>query len=262
MRNHRKILVIDGAIGWTGSQNIAEAGFAPKAKYAPWVDCTVRIDGPLVRELQMIFVEDWSMESDEDIDELLRVEPAYREDGVIAQAFATGPNFHNDAVTQLIQSAVQIAREEIVLTTPYFVPDYSLLSALGVAARRGVRVHLVVPARNDSMLVGLASRSLFQGLLECGVRIHEFQKGLLHAKTVVIDRATAIVTSANLDRRSFEINFEAGIIVFDAEFAGQLRYLQSQYIEQSTEVETRDWDKRPWTMQLVDSAGGLLSPLL
>lgn len=96
---------------------------------------------------------------------------------MIAQSFATGPNFANDAVTQLIQSAVQIANEEIVLTTPYFVPDYATLSALAVAARRGVRVHLVVPARNDSMWVRLASRSLYRNLLECGVRIHEFQKG-------------------------------------------------------------------------------------
>ena len=262
MRNHRKFLVVDGAVGWTGSQNIAEAGFAPKAKFAPWVDCTVRIAGPLVKELQMIFIEDWYMESQEDIDALLKIEPAYESDGVIAQSFATGPNFENDAVTQLIQSAVQIANEEIVLTTPYFVPDYATLSALAVAARRGVRVHLIVPARNDSMWVGLASRSLFRNLLECGVRIHEFQKGLLHAKTIVVDRSTAIVTSANLDRRSFELNFEAGIIVYNADFAGQLRFLQSKYIEQSTEILVEKWAQRRWFERLIDNAGGLLSPLL
>ncbi|MCE9618789.1 MAG: cardiolipin synthase [Planctomycetes bacterium] len=262
MRNHRKLLVVDGTIGWAGSQNIAEAGFAPKAKYAPWVDCSVRVEGPLVKELQMVFIEDWYMESEEDLDEILRIEPEFREDGVIAQSFASGPNFQNDSVTQLIQSAVQIAKEELVLTTPYFVPDYATLSALEVAARRGVRVHLVVPARNDSMFVRLASRSLYRGMLECGVRIHEFQKGLLHAKTVVIDRATSIVTSANLDRRSFEINFEVGILVFDKEFSGQLRYLQNQYMEQSSEVLMTKWDTRKWWDRLIDNAGGLLSPLL
>ncbi len=262
MRNHRKILVVDGAIGWTGSQNIAEAGFAPKAKYAPWVDCTVRLEGPLAKELQMIFIEDWYMESEEDLDDLLQIEPAYQSDGVVAQSFATGPNFQNDAVTQLIQSAVHISKEEIVLTTPYFVPDYATVSALTVAARRGVRVHLVVPARNDSLWVGLASRSLFRNLLQCGVRIHEFQNGLLHAKTIVVDRSTAIVTSANLDRRSFELNFEAGIMVYNNDFAGQLRYLQSKYIEQSTEILEQQWMRRGWSTRLIDNAGGLLSPLL
>ena len=262
MRNHRKILVTDGIVGWTGSQNIAEAGFAPKAKYAPWVDCSVRMEGPLVKELQMIFIEDWYMESQEDLDDVLKIEPAFQSDGVIAQSFATGPNFANDAVTQLIQSAVQIANEEIVLTTPYFVPDYATLSALAVAARRGVRVHLVVPARNDSMWVRLASRSLYRNLLECGVRIHEFQKGLLHAKTIVVDRSTAIVTSVNLDRRSFELNFEVGIMVYNADFAGQLRYLQSKYIEDSAEIHIEKWAQRRWFDRLVDNAGGLLSPLL
>jgi len=121
---------------------------------------------------------------------------------------------------------------------------------------------LVVPARNDSMWVRLASRSLYRNLLECGVRIHEFQKGLLHAKTIVVDRSTAIVTSVNLDRRSFELNFEVGIMVYNADFAGQLRYLQSKYIEDSAEIHIEKWAQRRWFDRLVDNAGGLLSPLL
>jgi cardiolipin synthase len=262
IRNHRKLMVVDGVIAWMGSQNIADAGFAPKARYAPWVDCMVRVQGPLVRELQLVFVEDWYMEHKEDLDAVLRIEPDLACDGMTAQAVATGPNFGNDSMTTLLQAAVHLAREEIVLTTPYYVPDLPMQAALAVAARRGVRVHLVVPRNNDSWLVQRASRAFYDDLLHAGVTIHEFTGGLLHAKTLVVDRMASVVTSANLDRRSFEINFEMGVLVYDATFCERLRQLQTGYMSRSVRVDPEAWERRPLGQRLLESTAGLLSPLL
>lgn len=262
IRNHRKLLVVDGTVAWVGSQNIAEANFAPKAKFAPWVDCMLRVEGPLVRELQVIFVEDWFMEREEDLDSELAVEAEFHSGGVAAQAVATGPNFGNETMPLLIQAAIQLARDEIVLTTPYFVPDLPMQAALVVAARRGVHVHLVVPHRNDSWLVQRASRSLYDDLLDAGVHIHEFTGGLLHAKTILIDRFASIITSANLDRRSFEINFELGVLVYDTPFAQRLRALQQGYMDSSVHVDLHAWRQRPMWRHVLEGAAGILSPLL
>lgn len=262
IRNHRKLLVVDGVIAWMGSQNVADASFAPKARYAPWVDCMVRVRGPLVRELQLVFVEDWYMEHQEDLDPTLNVQPEFDASGMTAQVVATGPNFGNDSMTTLLQAAVHLAREEIVLTTPYYVPDPPMQAALAVAARRGVRVHLVVPRRNDSWLVQRASRAFYGDLLHADVTIHEFTGGLLHAKTMVVDRMTSVVTSANLDRRSFEINFEMGVLVYDAAFCERLRQLQETYMSRSLRVDRATWELRPLGRRLLESTAGLLSPLL
>jgi len=262
MRNHRKLLVVDGVVAFTGSHNIAAKGFAPKARYAPWVDCSVRIEGPLVRELQIIFVEDWFLDTDEQIDDLLAIHPPVVEGGIEAQTVATGPNFNNSAMTSLVQAAVQIARDELVFTTPYFVPDAALHQSMVIAARRGVQVHLVVPHRNDSRLVGLASRSHYEALMDAGVRIHEFTHGLLHAKTITIDHSLALVMTANLDRRSFEINFEQSVLIYDTDFASGLRFHQQGYMDQSKELSPHVWRHRPLTARLAQNAAGLLSPLL
>jgi len=262
VRNHRKLLVVDGAVAFTGSQNIAAKGFAPKARYAPWVDCSVRIEGPLVRELQLIFVEDWFLDTGQHLDEALEIHPEWFDDGVEAQTVATGPNFNNTAMTSLLQAAVQVARSELVFTTPYFVPDAALHETLAVAARRGVETHLVVPRRNDSLLVGLASRSHYESLMDAGVRIHEFTEGLLHAKTVTIDRSLSLVMTANLDRRSFEINFEQSVIIYDDDFSSSLRFLQQGYMDRSVLLSPHEWRQRPWRTRLAQNAAGLLSPLL
>ncbi|MDA1027417.1 MAG: phospholipase D-like domain-containing protein, partial [Planctomycetota bacterium] len=158
LRNHRKIVVIDRGLAWTGSQNLAEASFAPKPEFAPWVDCAVRLQGPAAKELHLLFVEDWYLDTDESLVDLLMTPVPLRPNGVAAQAFGTGPNFQNLAATQSLQSFIHEAKSQLVITTPYFVPDNATVVNLATAARRGVEVHLVVPRRNDSFLVGLASR--------------------------------------------------------------------------------------------------------
>jgi cardiolipin synthase len=175
---------------------------------------------------------------------------------------ASGPNFRNQAATQLIQSCIHEADQQIVLTTPYFVPDIATIVNLATAARRGIEVTVVVPRHNDSRLVALASRSNYGPLLEAGVRILEFEGGLLHAKTITVDRRIGLVTSCNLDRRSFDLNFEAGVLIFDTDFASNLRFLQQSYMERSVTVDLDDWNHRSRFRNILENAAGLLSPLL
>ncbi|MHC4947239.1 MAG: cardiolipin synthase [Planctomycetota bacterium] len=262
IRNHRKLAIIDGTVGYAGSHNLADAEFAIKPKYAPWVDVTVRMQGPVVRDLQILFIEDWFLDTDESLESLLEREPEPVAGGVPAQFMGTGPNSFNEALRQLSQAAFHAAREELILTTPYYVPDEATASALHTAARRGVETRLIVPARNDSPLVAAASRGFYESLLDAGVRIHEYRPGLLHAKTFTLDRDLALITTANLDRRSFELNFEASLVVYDTDFASELRFLQRAYVADSTTVDGPRWRRRRWPARLWHNTAGMLSPLL
>ena len=262
LRNHRKIVVLDGAVGYTGSHNLAAASFALKPEFAPWVDATVRIHGPAVRDLQELFVQDWYMETGETLADCLALAAPPQEGGIPVQVIGTGPDSRHEAVVRLIQASFHLAREELILTTPYFVPDEGTFDALLTAAERGVRTVLVVPRRNDSRLVGAASKSLYEPLMEAGVEIHEFERGLLHAKTISVDRRLAIVSTANLDRRSFEINYEASLVVYDADFAGRLRFLQRSYLQDARRVDAQAWVRRPSWRKVVHNAAGILAPLL
>ncbi len=262
MRNHRKIVVVDGLVGYTGSHNVASAAFRPKPKFAPWIDATLRIDGPAVRDLQALFVEDWYLDTGQSLDHLIATGPEQHDDGTVVQVIGSGVNSRNQALVRVIQSAIHTAREELVLTTPYFVPDEGTMAALTTAALRGVSTIVVVPARNDSLLVGLASRSYYQGLLNAGAQVHEFRKGLLHAKTMTVDRDFAMVSTANMDRRSFDINFEITTLVYDSDFASRLRSLQERYLLDCRTVDPAAWSRRHWPSRLAENAGGLLAPLL
>ena len=262
MRNHRKIAVVDGKVGFTGSHNLAAEAFHPKPRFAPWIDATLRIEGPVVRDLQALFVEDWYMDTGESLEELIAISPGSHADGTVVQVVGSGVNSQNQALVRVIQSAVHMAREELVLTTPYFVPDEGTAAALTTAAMRGVRTVIVVPARNDSPLISLASRSFYQPLLDAGAEVHEFTKGLLHAKTITVDRDFAMVSTANLDRRSFDINFEVSTLVYDSAFAADLRELQASYLEDCRAVDGAKWASRSWPRRLGENAAGLVSPLL
>ncbi|MDA0214228.1 MAG: cardiolipin synthase [Planctomycetota bacterium] len=262
IRNHRKILVIDCEIGWMGSMNIAAPEFAVQPRFAPWVDCMVRLEGPVVRELQLIFAEDWYLDTNESLAKLLECMPAFHTDGLPVQIMASGPNFNNDAVRSLLIASIQVARKEIVLTTPYFVPDSDMFSALCVAAERGVSVHLVVPRRNNSWLVALASRGRYSAMLASGIQIHEYTKGLLHSKTVTVDTLFSVITSSNLDRRSFEINFEVSAIMFADSFAKEVRALQQTYMNHSVDVTTASWGEPSIRQRLAQNFAGLVSPLI
>lgn len=262
MRNHRKIAVVDGRVGYSGSHNVASEAFHPKPRFAPWVDATLRIEGPAVRDLQALFIEDWYMDAAENLDHMIAYTPEEHPGGRTVQIVGTGVNSQNQALVRVIQSAIHMAREELIMTTPYFVPDEGTLAAITTAAIRGVRTIIVVPARNDSPLVALASRSFYDTLLDAGAEVHEFTKGLLHAKTITVDRDFALVSTANLDRRSFEINFEISTLVYDSDFASELRLLQMRYLEDCVPVNAPRWAARPWPRRLAENVAGLVSALL
>lgn len=262
LRNHRKIVVIDRSIGYIGSHNLAAKDFKVKERYAPWVDATMRVSGAAVNDLQKIFVEDWHLETDEQLWHLIGQGVRDGNSSAIAQVLGTGPATYESAMPQLVLSIVHLAADEVVLTTPYFVPDEPSLASLLTAARRGVRTVLVVPEHNDSWLVKIASRKFYQRLLDAGVEIWHYRGGLLHAKTIVVDAKTCLMTSANLDRRSFELNLEVSLVVYDQKTSCALRKIQEGYIAKSRRVDPREWYARPAWKRLVENAVGLLSALL
>ncbi|MBL0922688.1 MAG: cardiolipin synthase, partial [Phycisphaerales bacterium] len=267
LRNHRKIVVIDHRIGYTGSHNLAEADFLSKKKprAGDWVDASVRLEGPAVGALQAVFLGDWlldSVEPDEEVERLARRAPVEVEGGSVAQLIPSGPDRESGAVQQAMLALIYAADRELILTTPYFVPDESTRAALCIAARRGVRTTVVVPAHPDARLVAAASRAFFQELLDAGVRIRRFRKGLLHAKTFTIDGEIAVITSVNMDMRSFFLNFESTLVVYDRRFAEELRRAQHGYMELAPEVSAGEWAHRPLVNRFVDNIAQLAAPLL
>jgi cardiolipin synthase A/B len=234
LRNHRKIVVIDDRITYCGSQNCADPEFLVKAKFAPWVDAVMRFEGPIARQNQFLFASDWMTYVDENLDGLLsKPLPLPVPGGATAQVIGTGPTVRYSAMPEMFESLMFAARREIVVTTPYYVPDESLQNALCTTAYRGVDTTIVFPARNDSWVVGAASRSYYAELLTAGVKIYEYEGGLLHTKSVTLDGELTLIGSANMDRRSFELNYENNILFHDPALTGVMRERQQDYIARS-----------------------------
>lgn len=236
MRNHRKIVVVDNRITYCGSQNCADAAFAVKAKYAPWVDLMCRFTGPVVRQNQHLFASDWMAHTQEDLSPLVSAPPIEHSDGFVAQVIGTSAAVRSTGMPEVFDALIYSARHELIATTPYFVPDEPIQAALCASARRGVETHLVLPKRNDSWIVAAASQSYYHELLAAGVRIHEYRPGLLHAKSLTIDGEVTLIGSANIDRRSFELNFENNILLSDSALTRAIRARQLSYIAESDAV--------------------------
>lgn len=236
LRNHRKIVVIDNHITYCGSQNCADPEFRVKAKYAPWVDAVMRFEGPIARQNQHLFVSDWMTQVDEDLGELLREPLATHESGLTAQVIGTGPSAGHSAMPEVFATLMYAAQRELVITTPYYVPDEAMQAALCAAGRRGVATTIIFPARNDSWIVAAASRSYYGELLAAGVRIFEYEGGLLHTKSLTLDGEVTLIGSANMDRRSFELNYENNILFHDPAMTAEIRRRQDAYLTQSHPV--------------------------
>jgi cardiolipin synthase len=264
LRNHRKLVIIDNRIAFCGSQNCADPQFRVKARYAPWIDVLVRCEGPVVRQAQHLFLSTWIAETGEDLYGLPAAspEPERYDDGVVAQMFGTGPTTEGNPMSDSFVSALYAAEREVIITTPYFVPDQALLRALCAAPRRGVDTALVVPARNDSPLVAAACRSAYPDLLRCGVRLFEYPLGLLHTKSITVDARITLIGSANMDRRSLELNFENNLLVLDPGVTATIRDRQLGYLAQSTAVKAETVEDWPFRVRLVDNLIGMASPVL
>ncbi|WP_300059804.1 cardiolipin synthase [uncultured Roseobacter sp.] len=235
LRNHRKITVIDGRITYCGSQNAADPAFLIKAQYGPWVDVMLRFEGPVVAQNEILFLSDWLQATGEHLETFdLYEEP--QAGGFPAQVMGDGPTERRGATPQLFSGLFASAQEELILSTPYFVPDATVLEALCAAAHRGVAVQLIFPKRNDSWVVAAASRSYYRKLLSAGCQIHEYRDGLLHAKTLTVDGCVSVVGSSNLDQRSFDLNYENNILLQDPGVTCDLRARQQSYVAQSDVV--------------------------
>lgn len=235
LRNHRKILVIDGRITYCGSRNMADPEFRVKPRFAPWVDIVLRVTGPVVQQNELLFASDWMLATGHSYD-VFHPTDAPPAGTMCAQIMGDGPTGRGGATPQLVASLLGCARREVVISTPYFVPDALLMGALTAAAWRGVQVTLIFPARNDSWVVAAASRSYYRLLLEAGCTIHEYQGGLLHAKTLTVDGIVSLVGSSNLDLRSFDLNYENNLLVQDEAVTGTIRDRQASYIAHSVPI--------------------------
>ena len=264
LRNHRKLVVIDNSIAYCGSQNCADPAFRIKAKYAPWIDIFFRCEGPVARQAQYLFLCTWIAETGEPLEGLAAAEPAPQcfEPGSVAQMYGTGPTTPGNAMSDSFVGAIYAAHRELVITTPYFVPDEAVLRALCAAPRRGAATTIIFPKRNDSWLVANSSRSCYADLLSNGVNVYEYPLGLLHAKSITVDGRIALVGSANMDRRSMQLNFENNMLVADEAGVAAVPARQQGYLEVSRPVALDTVKAWPFHDRLVQNAVGMTAPLL
>jgi cardiolipin synthase len=265
LRNHRKLAVIDGEVAYTGSQNLVDPRFFKQDEgVGQWVDAMFRIEGPVVEALGGVFINDWEVATGAGPDsmEVTDVRPVPDRGPVPVQVIPSGPIPQPLAILQLVLGALYAAQRELIITTPYFVPDESVLTALLSAAHRGVEVTLVLPAKNDSRLVDLAGKAVFADLLEAGVRIAAFKGGLLHTKSITVDGEFALFGSVNMDMRSLWLNFELSLLIYDREAAALIRRMQQGYLNDSDTVSLKEWRQRSFEQRFVENAVHLLAPLL
>ncbi len=261
LRNHRKIVVIDRRITYCGSQNCADPEFRVKAKYAPWVDAVIRFEGAVAQQNQIAFATDWMIYTGEILEDSV-TETAAVDGELVAQVIASGPIMHGSAIPELFESLIYSAREELIISTPYYVPSQSMQAALCAAGHRGVKVQLILPARNDSREVAAASRSYYEGLLEAGVQLWEFVGGLLHSKTLTVDGSVTLIGSANMDRRSFDLNFENNILFYNPQLTHRVQQRQRTYIESANRVYLQDVSEWSMWRRLWNNTVAMLGPVL
>ena len=262
LRNHRKILVIDNRITYCGSQNCADPEFRIKARFAPWVDAMMRFEGPIARQNQYLFASDWMAQIGGDLTPLLRQPLPPGKPGLTAQVIGPGPTIYNSAMPEVFETLMYTARRELVITTPYYVPDEAMQTALCATARRGVTTTIIFPARNDSWIVGAASRSYYSDLLAAGVRIYEYEGGLLHTKSLTLDGEVTLIGSANLDRRSFDLNYENNTLFYDPTLTAEMRCRQDAYLACSHPITADMVAQWPMIRRFWNNSIAMLGPIL
>ncbi|SDO83002.1 cardiolipin synthase [Desulforhopalus singaporensis] len=276
IRNHRKIVVIDGEVAYTGSQNMVDPEvFKLDSGVGKWIDVMVKAEGPVVESLAGTFISDWFLETEEtalnselllkDIDSVRQagdMHPCPMVGQSAVQLVPSGPGFVPEAIHHLLLTTIYGARKELILTTPYFIPDEPLLAALKAAAQRGVDVKIILPRDNDSVLVKYASRARYEDLAASGVSIYLFYGGLLHSKSVTVDGDLSLFGSVNLDMRSFWLNFEATLFIYCRTFTRELKSIQQGYLAESTLLDLKQFRQRTKVEKFKENLLLLISPLL
>lgn len=257
MRNHRKLFIVDGQIGYAGSQNIVDKNFRPGVTNRELI---ARCTGPVVTAMEAVFLGDWFLETGTQPPDGIQL-PAPSGDAVL-QLLPSGPEYPLEGFETLLVWQLHQAEKRAIIATPYFIPDQDVIAAFRTAAARGVEVDLVLSKVVDHPIVNLAQRSYYEALLHAGVRIHLFDDYLLHAKNVSIDGKLAIVGSSNVDLRSFQLNEEVSLLLYDTKSVADLEAIQRRYIETSIALKLDEWVRRGHPVQVLENLARLVSPLL
>jgi len=261
LRNHRKIVIVDGRVGFLGGINIGDEYDESVSKREAFRDTHLRIEGEAVHELQFIFLEDWHFSTGEVIRDKGLFPPRGEDERDVVIVVPSGPDQEWESIEHVYFTAITQADEHIQLTTPYFVPDDAMRLALAAAALRGVKVELIVPQRSDSRIVTAAGRSYYDELLRAGMHLYEYPK-MVHAKTMVIDRKIGLVGSANLDNRSFRLNFEVSALFYAEAAVAELARLFEQDKHKCRHITLKSRSRMPFQSRLAEASARLLSPLL
>ena len=267
-RNHRKIILIDGKTAFVGGINVSDRYINKpgNTKGLFWRDTHIRIDGPGVQYLQYLFLCDWNFCANKKLKAnetfFPREKNLTKNDNKIVQIAAGGPDSKTPVILYSLLQAINLATKEILITTPYFIPGDSLLDALIIASLSGLSVKLLVPGKSDSILVNSAARSYYDDLLKAGIEIYQYKKGFVHAKTLVADRKIAVVGTANMDFRSFDLNFEVNAIIYNMETANELADVFYNDLKDAEKIDELKWTQRSMLKKLWQKTARLVSPLL
>jgi cardiolipin synthase len=262
LRNHRKIVITDGTVGFTGGMNIGDEYIGRNMQFGYWRDTHLRMQGPAVLQLQQIFAEDWFFATGEQPAGPDWYPPTDQAGDQIAQVVAGGPDGDVDVFHSLFFAAINEASDRITLATSYFIPTPALVTALETAAHRGVRVRLMVPKYGDHRWMVVAGRGYYESLLESGVEIYEYHRGPLHCKTLTIDGLWSLVGTPNFDSRSLLLNFEVGAVLYGPKAAGQLEEQFADDLRQAPRVELASFRRRSRFHKLSEQVLKLFSPVL
>lgn len=272
LRNHRKVVVVDGERAFMGSQNMIDASYLMSGNLKlgrQWVDIMGEFTGPIVTEINSVFALDWFAESGESLDLIAPTDLAQELDDEdkdvgeeLMQVLPSGPGFTTDPNLRMFVSMVHHAKEHLQIVSPYFIPDESLLEAVTTAAYRGVRVELYVSEKADQAMVGHAQASYYEELLEAGVKIYQYPApAVLHTKAAIADKEVAVMGSSNMDMRSFGLNYEITMVSFEGKLMNELDRVIQGYKETSKKLTKEQWAKRPWHQKYVDNVARLTSAL-
>ncbi|MEH7255568.1 cardiolipin synthase, partial [Neobacillus niacini] len=262
-RNHRKIIVIDGMIGFVGGLNIGDEYLGRNPNYGYWRDTHLMLRGEAVRSLQLIFLQDWYYMTNHSFltAEYLSPQIDEKNHGGV-QLIAGGPDNEWSVIKNIFFSMITSAKESVWIASPYFIPDEDIFSAIKVAALSGIDVRLLVPNRPDKRVVFHASRSYFPELLEAGVKVYEYERGFMHSKIVIVDHELASIGTSNMDMRSFHLNFEVNAFLFRTKSTQKLVAEYINDLEYAKQLELSLFRKRHIGLRLLESTARLLSPLL
>ncbi|MGG7056551.1 cardiolipin synthase [Nitrosomonas sp. ANs5] len=260
-RNHRKIVIADGRFGWVGGMNVGDEYLGQDPRIGAWRDTHLKIEGPAAFGLQLTYLEDWHWASGEILDLDWQLQTV-ADNGVPILILPSGPADRFETASLMVQHALATARRRAWISSPYFVPDEGVQSALKLAALRGVDVRVLIPERSDNILTYLAAYAFTQPLLEAGVKIYRYNAGFLHAKTLLIDEGASMVSTVNLDNRSFRLNFEISAWVFDETFAQRMGTVFEQDFANSREMSSTDILNQPWWFKAASRAAYLAAPVL